>query len=107
MACHAADLATCLPRPGGTALAFVLAALVALGVTWGAAAVPAHLEAVMDLPPDTYAVADLLTLRGAVEEADLVVMGAVAASPRDFDTLVAQATADGHGSLQSVAMLGQ
>ena len=105
MACSATNLSALPgPCPGGTATAFVLAAAAALGLSWGVAAIPAHLEDAMSLPSGTYPLADLLTLRGAVVAEDLDVMAAVARTDRDFDALVASATADGHGSLQQASL---
>lgn len=91
------------PRRGATVASFAIAGATAAALAWGAVALPHRMAASMDLAPGTYAMADLLTLRGAVEEADLGVLSATAASQRDFGALVAQATAGGHGSLQYFA----
>ena len=102
MACPSTNLSDCGPSP--RSLALLTVAAVAATLLWGASLVPGYLAATLDLAPGTYSVADMMALRGAVAEEEIAVLHAIAGEGRDFDVLVAQATARGHGSLQFAAM---
>ena len=102
MACPSTNLTECGPSP--RALGWLAAAAVAATLAWGWTLIPSYLEHAMHLPAGAYSIADLLTLRGAVAEEDIPALHALTGDGADFDGLVAQATAGGHGSLQFAAL---
>jgi hypothetical protein len=83
--------------------AFAAAAVLTLGAATAAA--PCHLEAALGVSHETYTAAELLTLRGAVEEGALDVIAAIASgNADDLDVLVALATAEDRGAVQTAAL---
>lgn len=101
MACPCTNLSSCGPSP--RALGLLTAAAVAATLAWGASMVPGYLAGALDVLPGAYSVAEMMALRGAVAEEDIPALHAITGAGRDFDVLVAQATAGGHGSLQFAA----
>lgn len=86
--------------------ALALFAVLATGTAM--AALPSHLAAQMRIPPGRYdAAQQVLALHGAIRHQRLVVLSRITGGGPDFDRLVALATRDGHGTLQSVAMTGR
>ena len=88
-----------------SAALLALCAIVVAGTAM--AALPGRLAARMELPAGRYDANQLLSLHGAVRHQRLVVLGDITGGGEDFDRLVAQATRDGHGTLQSVALYGR
>lgn len=80
-----------------------LALLVVLVAGTAMAALPGRLAARMQLSADRYDAGQVLALHGAVRQQRLAVLSEITGGGADFDRLVAMATRDGHGSLQSAA----
>lgn len=89
-----------------TLIARAAAALLAAATLGAAAAAtPCHLEAVLGVSHGSYTAAELLTLRGAVEEGAVGVIAAITdGDADDLRALVALAASDGQGPIRTASL---